>query len=77
MTTKKATVLQHTALQKLIGWSAGKPAITKIEPPITKEAGATFDVDDGVITSSAVPPKLYYWIMNTETYVKKEDVKIV
>ena len=76
MATKKAKVLTHTALQKLIGWSGGKPAITKIEPPVTREPGATFDVDDGVITSSANPPKQYYWVFNTEFYVKKDDVQL-
>ena len=76
MATKKATVLTHTALQKLIGWSGGKPAITKIEPPVTREAGVKFNVDDGVIISSAVPPKQYYWIVGTARYVKKEDVSL-
>ena len=76
MATKKATVLKRTAFQKLIGWSGGKPAITKVEPPVTKEPGVTFDVDDGIITSSAVPPKQYYWVFGTEFYVKKNDVKL-
>jgi hypothetical protein len=76
MATKKATVLNRTAFQKLVGWSGGKPAITKIEPPVNREPGATFDVDDGVITSSAVQPKQYYWVMGTEFYVKKDDVKL-
>jgi hypothetical protein len=76
MATKKATVNKHTAFQKLIGWSGGKPAITKVEPPVTREAGATFNVDDGVISSSAVPTKQYYWVMNTEYYVKKDDVNL-
>jgi hypothetical protein len=76
MATKKATVLNRTAFQKLVGWSGGKPAITKIEPPVNRDPGATFDVDDGVITSSAVPPKQYYWVMGTEFYVKKDDVKL-
>lgn len=76
MAKKKATVIDDTALQELIGWADGKPAITKIEPPIKRRPGQTFNVDDGVITSSADPPKQYYWIMGTRHYVKKDDVSL-
>ena len=76
MAIKKAKVQKHTAFQELIGWSDGKPAITKADPSETKEAGATFEVDDGVITSSAKPPKQYYWVKDTKYYVKKDDVKL-
>lgn len=79
MAKKKATVIaKNSAYQELIGWSGGKPAITKAGKYLAAGkwyAKAKLDVDDGVIVSSANPPQLYYWVMGGGYYVKAGDVE--
>ena len=80
MANKNVKINKKTAYQGLVGWSGGKPAITKANPEVIKDPAKLkpkdleITVDDGVITSSAVPPQQYYWIVGTQYYVKKDDV---
>lgn len=77
MTYRTAKAKKHTALQYLAGFAEGKPAITKIEGD-TREKGATLQVDDGVVISSAHPGVPYYWIVGTKFhFVKQEDWDLV
>jgi len=74
MATKTAKVTSAAAYQELIGWSGGLPAIDKSKPLVKKEIGATFKVDDGVITSSA--GQKVYWVLDTKYFVKVIDVTL-
>ena len=80
MGKKKATVVaKNSAYQELIGWSVGHPVITKAGKYLKKGKwykGAEFDVDDGVIVSSANPAQFYYWVLGSGYYVKMGDVKL-
>jgi hypothetical protein len=74
MATKTAKVTSPAAYQELVGWSGGLPAIDKSKPLVKKEIGATFKVEDGVITSSA--GQQVYSVLGTKYFVKVSDVTL-
>jgi hypothetical protein len=75
MSKKNAKVKGSAALQELLGWSAGKPAIDKITPPDKRKAGDLLEVDANVVTSSA--GQQFYWIVGTTHFIKKDDVDLM
>src|SRR4030067_794233 len=58
MANKNVKINKKTAYQGLVGWSGGKPAITKANPEVIKDPAKLkpkdleITVDDGGITSS-------------------------
>lgn len=78
MAKKTAKVIAPAAYQELLGWSKGKPEISKVKNPSTKKGTkktkGKIQVDNGLITTSA--DQKVYWIWKTKYFVKAKDVEV-